>query len=151
MTIREAIERDIPALLEMGRRFFAVSGYEPLTCYDSRSMEKTLRSLLSDGNGILLVAETGGGIAGMAGGMIYPFYFADSHMTGQELFWWVDPEYRGGGPGPKLLEHMERTAREKGAQSFVMGALAARRPDRTGALYRRRGYVPMEHLYIREL
>lgn len=151
MIIREAAEHDIPALLDMGRRFFEVSGYASLTRYDSQSMEGTLRGLICDRNGILLVADTGNEIAGMAGGLIYPFYFAHSHRTGQELFWWVDPDNHGGGLGPRLLERMEQTAKEKGARSFVMGALAAQRPEQTGALYRRRGYAPTEHLYIREL
>lgn len=149
--IRDANEDDIPALLDMSRRFFEISGYASLIRFDPPSMEETLRGLLADGRGILMVAETGRGVAGMAGGMVYPLYFSRSHMTGQELFWWIDPENRGGGLGPRLLEQMEQSAREKGACSFVMGALAAQRPERTGAYYRRRGYAPMEHLYTREL
>lgn len=100
MTIRDATVDDIPALLDMSRRFFEVSGYRSLTRYDPPSMERTVRCLLSDENGILLVAEPDHGIVGMAGGMIYPLYFSRSHITGQELFWWVDPGNRGCGLGP---------------------------------------------------
>lgn len=151
MTIRDAGEADIPYLLDMAVRFCAASGHADHAAFDPASMEHTLRHLIGGEDGILLVAEEDGALAGMAGGLVYPLYFAAGCLTGQELFWWVEPAFRGGRAGPALLRGMEEAARAKDASTFVMGALESLRPGAVGALYQRSGYRPMEHLYLRRL
>ena len=44
--IRHATPSDIPALIEMGRRFFEESGFSAETSFDVASIEKTLVHLL---------------------------------------------------------------------------------------------------------
>lgn len=151
MTIRDAGEADIPQLLAMAARFCEASGHADHAAFDPASMERSLRCLIGGEDGILLVAEEDGSLAGMAGGLVYPLYFAAGRLTGQELFWWVEPAFRGSGAGLALVRGMEGAARNKGAGTFVMGALESLRPGAVGALYERSGYRPMEHLYLRRL
>lgn len=154
MKIRDANEADIPQLLDMAECFCKASGHADHAAFDPVSMERTLRGLIGGDDGILLVAEDAaveGGLAGMAGGLVYPLYFSAGRLTGQELFWWVEPDLRGAGAGPALLRGMEAAARAKGAGTFVMGALESLRPRAVGALYERSGYRPTEHLYLRRL
>lgn len=147
--IRPATHDDLPRVLEMGERFFDTAGWDDVAEWDQASVRKTLEGLIEGDAGCLFVAEAEGGLVGMTGGLVYPFYFDHGHITGQELFWWVEPEHRG--VGGALLDAMETWAKEAGAKSFAMIALDKINPDLMGRVYRRRGYRPSEHSYIRRL
>jgi len=149
-TIRDAHDADIQAVALLGARFFEEAEWSDVTSWDHDSVCKTLQHLISDDGGILLVAEREGVILGMAGGLLHPAYFNHNHLTGQELFWWVEPEHRHG-IGENLLTDMETIAVLKGAQSWAMIALAKVRPDAVGRLYERRGYRASELTYIKAL
>jgi GNAT superfamily N-acetyltransferase len=148
MMIRPAAEHDIPLLLEMGRRFFGEAGWGDVTEYDPASMERTIRHLIDSEAGILLVAEADGEVAGMAGALLYPHYFNTDSLTGQEIFWWVEPAHRTGFGGA-LLDAMESAAAAAGAVSFTMVSVASLRSDALDRVYRRRGYRPAERTYIK--
>lgn len=147
--IRPAVEGDLPALLDMGARFFAEAGWSDMAAWDADSVEATLRHLIGHDDGLLLVAEVSAGRpVGMAGGLLHPFYFNLGHRTGQELFWWVEPGLRRG-TGAALLAALERAARDAGAVTWTMITVAGLRSDALERLYRRRGYRPAERTYIR--
>ena len=148
--IRPATENDMHSLIGMGRRFFQASGYGDLAAFDRESFEVTLRHLIG-GGGTCLVAEKDGLVVGMAGALAYPFYFNAQHKTGQELFWWLNPEHRGGLLGARLFAGLEAWAKDQGCSSFTMVALDAVRPEQVGGMYKRRGYRASEHTYIKEL
>lgn len=147
--IRPATPDDMPRILEMGERFFETAGWPEIAEWDAGSMEQTLGYLMDAATGCVFVAETEAGIVGMTGGMLNPFYFNLSHVTGQELFWWVEPEHRGLGSG--LFDALEAWATDAGAKSFSMIALDRLKPDVLGRIYQRRGYRAAEHSYIRRL
>lgn len=89
--IRQATVNDLPKLLEMGQRFFDASGYSDVTTFRPEVFAFSLNTIAS--NGVLLVADQDGPV-GMAGALVYPFYFSGD-TTAQEVFWWVDPDHRG--------------------------------------------------------
>ena len=150
MRIREATEADIPAIVEMGRRFFETSGYGEFMAFDPDSVVATARRLMASESGTVIVAVNDRPV-GMVAGLIYPYFMNYGHVTGQEMFWWVEPEHRAAGTGKDLLRALEAWARDAGAHSFIMGSLEALRPLTVAALYRRLGYKPIEHLYLRRL
>lgn len=131
----------------MGRRFFETAGWPDVAEWDEASVEKTLRFLMEQPTGCLFVAEKDGQLVGMTGGMLTPFYFNLGHLTGQELFWWVEPEHRGVGSG--LFDALEAWAEAAGAQTFTMIAVDRLKPDVMARIYRARGYQPAEHSFIR--
>jgi GNAT superfamily N-acetyltransferase len=143
--IREATAADIPRLVEMGERFFEASGYADIATFDTGAAEQTTRDLLA--GGVVLVAEAEGEVVGMAGALVYRFYFSKDDMTAQELVWWVEPEHRG--IGQQLHKALEDGARERGATSISMIALDSMKW--VGRLYERAGYRPSEHCYIKRL
>lgn len=146
--IREAEVRDIPEMVEMGRRFFAASGYADITELDPESLEATFKSLLENPDAVVLVVEKSK-LVGMAAALIYPFYFNLKHRTSQEMFWWVDQEHRGS--GLKLFDDLISGVKAKGAESLSMIALDALDPEKVGAIYERRGFRASERLFIRRL
>jgi len=148
--VRDATPADVPMIAALGERFYHEAGWGDVASWDAESISRTLDHLVSNDDGIVVVLERHGAIRGMAGGMVYPLYFNFAHRTGQELFWWVDPEERIGS-GRLLMDELERQALSKGAESWAMIALEKVRPEATGLLYRRRGYRPSEHSYIKRL
>jgi GNAT superfamily N-acetyltransferase len=147
--IRAATHEDIPRVVEMGRRFHNAAELYDIAPFDAGSVTDMVSTLIDNPMGGLFVAEGEGGLIGMTGGLLYPFYFNGDHLTGQEIFWWVEPEHRG--VGSQLFDALEAWAKEAGAKSFSMIALEKLTPEILGRIYRRRGYRPSEHSYIRRL
>lgn len=149
--IRHAEPDDLGALLEMGREFFDHSPNGAFTTFDENSLTATLIALMSGmSGGSVLVAETEGEVVGMAACVVYPFYANHSTLMGQELFWWVKPEFRKG-IGGSLLDELEAEAKRKGAKVFLGAHLSGERNAAFERLYRRRGYTPAENTHIRIL
>jgi len=101
-------------------------------------------------NFMCFVAEEDGVIVGMIAGVLSPVYFNHSHVSGEELFWWVSKD----APplvGLKLLAAIEDKARELGCSTWQMKSLERLNGDRMEQLYTRRGYRASERLFIKEL
>jgi GNAT superfamily N-acetyltransferase len=151
MTTRAATLNDLPALLQMGRAFFDESGFGAETSLDAESLEKTLRYLIESGEGAVFVAERTGAIVGCAGALRFPYYFNLACSAAQELFWWIAPEHRGSILGVRLLQALERWARDSGCATLTMISLPALEDSPAAALYRRMGYRPSEHNFIKRV
>lgn len=139
MTIREANHYDIPAMVEIGARFHAKSNVRVPFCRESVAV--TLGNLIDHEDGVVLIDGNA-----VAGALLHPAWFNHAHKTGQELFWWAED-----GNGRHLFLALERWAKDRGADSFAMIALESLRPEAVGALYRRNGYHPTEHSFLKVL
>jgi GNAT superfamily N-acetyltransferase len=148
--MRAATLDDVETVALMGARFFEEAGWADVTTWDHPSICATLRSMIEQESGIVLVVRHHGDIVGMAGGLVYPAYYNAHHLTGQEMFWWVEPDHRAG-VGLMLLDALEDQAMMRGAQSWSMIALDKLRPEAIGAIYQRRGYRPSERTFIKSL
>lgn len=148
MIIRPATETDIPALIEIGHKFFAFNPYRHFMELDEDCLAGTLRGMMNDH--VLLVAEVGG-VVGTAGAMVAPLYWNHAHLHGLELFWWLDPEHRGGGNGKFLRKTLEDAVRARGVRFWNMVALEDSMPDQVGEMYRKAGFQPVEHVYMKVL
>lgn len=150
-TIRPAEPNDLPELIEMGREFFEQSGNGRFTTFEDASFATTVTSFLSSSaTTSLLVAESAYQLVGMAACVVFPFYFNLQTRVGQEIFWFVKPDFRTG-VGFALLGELEADARRKGADVFMSAAIAGLRDGAIGRVYERRGYRPAENTYIRKL
>ena len=141
--IREATERDIPVLVEMGREFFKLTGL-PIE-YSGDSVAKMIGNLIDGESAVVFVDEE---VKSAIAGLVYPFYFNTDILSGNEMFWWVSPEKRG--TGIKLMDKLEEWARDKGADLFQMTCLHEGH-EKIGSYYQRRGYKPTEHNFMRSL
>ena len=147
--IRPAVTADIPRCVEMGRQFFAESGFEAETSLDPESFRATLEHLIGNADGALLVADLGGALIGMAGALAYPHYFNVASKAAQELFWWVEPAKRGGTAGVRLLQALEAWARGVGCGTMTMICLPIDSPAER--VYQRVGYRASERSYIKRI
>jgi hypothetical protein len=138
--IRAATPADIPRLLEMGGKFSAKARLIEHVGYDPADMENTFAEMIAGEHYAVFIGETGA-----IGGMKAPHPFNYSHWMAQEMFWWSE-----GREGLRLLTAFELWASAH-CQTVRMITLEAIEPARMGALYERRGYVPLEHGYIKRL
>lgn len=145
--IRLATAADVPSILKMGREFAEEFLSVPFTADSAR---KTVLALMG-GSGCVIVADNGCRPVGMIGLIVYPLYMSSGCKVASELFWWVEPDYRKGPAGIDLLEAAEAWALENGCNKINMIALEASHPEVVGRLYKRRGYIPVEHSYSKEL
>lgn len=135
--IREATRKDLPRLMEMGRKFADRARLKDHVGYDPYSMAQTFEAMIDGEQFCLLVSDKGA-----IGGMLAPHPFNHEQLFVDELFWWSE-----GRDGLRLLEAFEDWAGSRGAL-VRMTALEAVEPDRVGKIYERRGYVPLERAYI---
>lgn len=149
--IRPAQPSDLPAMTRMAARFFDASGLDRWFSFKPQSFAKTVALFIENPQAIIMVAEKDSGLVGMAAALAYPCFFDADHMTTQELFWWIEPEHRGGWLGEGMLKVLETWAKDKGCLTMEMGALEAQRPDVLARVYARRGYAPKERIFCRNL
>lgn len=116
--IRDAQLEDIPRMVEMGRRFRRESSYEKHLTDNPERMAELGKRLIS--NQSLIVAENEGVIVGMMGFFIHEHFMSGDKMVG-EVFWWVDPEYRGR-DGIRLLAEMKRRGKLFGCKLYQLVA-----------------------------
>lgn len=137
--IRPATLKDIPALLEMGRKFAEEAGVTARVGWDDDSVADLLETLILSDDGIVLVSERG-----MIGGYVSSHPFNRAMRMFVELFWRAED-----GNGLALLAEAEKQAAERGAARSVMVAMDGM--DRTRRLYSRLGYAPCEAQFIKEI
>ena len=142
--IREATIEDIPSLVKMGSRFVTEGPVAGKLAHNVAQLEILGHSMLENPNARIFVSEEGAELTGMLGLLLYHHPISGVLGAG-ELFWWAEPEKRGG--GVRLLKRAQRWVREAGGKWLQMGA-----PDqRVGHFYKRLGFSPIETLYQMEL
>lgn len=146
MTIRFAGHRDIPALIQMGQHFHSSSPYANLVPLDLATVERTGRTLIDGEDSAIIIALSGEQridihAVGMLGLAVYSHPISGVRVA-SELFWWVEPEFRGH-TGLKLLRLAEKWAVSRGAKVLQMIAPTVQ----TEQLYNRLGYTKVETSY----
>lgn len=148
--IRPAIASDVPELARLGALFFAESGYGAMMPADPEGLERNLAVFLASPHCHFFMVEVGDRAVGAAAFGLLPAFPAPSTLQATELFWFIEPEYRGRF-GPLLLEAIEEAAADLGAGVMSMIALEAARGATVGRLFERRGYRLVERAYMRRL
>ena len=121
----------------MGEKFATKANLKSHVGYDTASMEATFTALIENGHPVFI------GEAGTIGAICLPHPFNSNHIQASELFWWSE-----GREGLRLLAALEEYCAVN-AHSLQMITLEAVEPERTGKLYKRRGFAPLEHSYIK--
>jgi GNAT superfamily N-acetyltransferase len=141
INIRHANEGDIERLLEMGSLFwentpYATTGME----YHRESVHNLFVDMINEH--YIVVAETPEGVVGFLGYFIAPFTFHKDYVTATEVFYWVDPEYRG--IGSEFLRIVEEDLKD-GVDIINMAELST--SSDLYEFYTERDYVPTEQVY----
>lgn len=143
--IREAVETDIPRIVEMGSRSLRDGPYKDEIDNPERTAE-TAFGVIKSANGKVLLADEAGQVTGLLGFIIYPHFFT-GQPTAIELMWYVEPEFRASLTSIALLRAAQRVAREMGATKMQFTAPT----EEVGKAYEALGYKKLEVAYQRSL
>lgn len=127
--MRQATRADLPALVDMGRRFHAAKA-EPFP-FVADDFAASMGRIIDNG----FVAIEG---RGFIAGCLAPAIQNAGHLTAHEILWWSED-----GHGAALLAAFEAWAASHGADVRVSHKAADRAVTR---LLRRKGYSPTEHV-----
>lgn len=143
--IRNAIESDIPKLVEMGRRFNAETSYKHVT-YSPERVEATCRLMMT--NGFLVVAEKDGEVVGvMMGDVLTPWYTTD--RMGFDYCLYIYPEHRNGMIAIRMIKRFEDWCIGMGATQ-IRPAVATGNPN-GGRLYEALGYKRVGEQFLKDI
>lgn len=142
--IRPAVLADVPRLVEMGHAFINSSQYDGRLADNPAQMAAMAAHLIESDQGLLLVADRGGALVGMIGVLRFDHHLSAEPIAG-EVFWWVEPAFRG--CGVRLMKRAEQWAKAAGAVRMQMVSPA----PQVGQMYERLGYHPIEVAYERTL
>jgi GNAT superfamily N-acetyltransferase len=147
MSIREATEADLDALVAMGENFHGSTPYASELVHNPTQFRAIGERLIVDPCGVLLVRDVDGERVGMLGAMVFD-HPLDGARTAGELFWFSPHEHRGV-TGVRLLKAFEAWAKEQGAVRVQM--IQPIWADRVGALYDALGYQTLEIAWTKRL
>ena len=99
-----ATHDDVDDCLVCAEHFIKHYGLE----WDKESVSVTLNNIID--NGVFILAEINNKIVGGAAAITVPNPWNFKQVFFQELFWWVEPEYRDTSVGIKLLKLLEKEA-----------------------------------------
>lgn len=145
--IQEATLEDLERLTPLCKEFFSKTAFDALTEWDDSQAKEGLTIMIESDTACVFVAKDGDKIIGTISGYVSPIWFSNDIM-GQEVFWYVDPEYRGK-VGTKLLNALEFNLKEKGATIINMVHLC-NGMDLTRFFYKK-GYRKSEEAFIKRV
>lgn len=140
--IRLAKELDFDEILNLSENFWESTIYdEP---FDRDHALVMLR--ISHESGLLAVIDCNG-VVGFCSAVMAPILGSPKAYGATEIAWYVSPESRGGSQGIKLMQFMEKIAREAGVKYFTMVSMYSSMD--VGSIYERLGYRKTETSYTK--
>lgn len=144
--IRNGTSEDIPKIIEMAREFWTHTMYEEE--FEDYIVEHLSQECINQKMMIVLDVD---GVRGFACGLIGPLMASSKAKIGQEVAWWVDPDYRKGSNGIKLLKGLEGAAKLAGVKYWNMIFMKSSMPDVIEGMYQKMGYTIAEVAYCKRL
>lgn len=144
--IRPTIEADIQDLFVCAVRFLS-EAYGEIPKLES--FEAMVHQLMMPEHGRCYTVEQKGKVVGAAGVLFYPCWHDTSKRDAQEIFWWINPENRGGRDAIRLIDQIEQDAMAAGINRLMLAHTAEN--EKVGFYYARRGYTKTETTYARRL
>lgn len=146
--LRPATIDDAAEIARLGRLLYTELHYSKWVPYVEADVRETLVGLIDSGVLLIAVAPQ---IVGYIGVAIHPLYLNRSVSSAEEVFWWVDQEYRALGVGQALLEAAEHEAEVRGA-TFVSSMLnETAHGNGVGQFLESRGYELAERTFFKVL
>lgn len=146
--IRDCLEKDIPAIVNMSRDFWQHTEYKNEEFQEFAviaMINQTMKDKLS------LVLEIGGSVEGFVCGIKGPLIANFDVIAGTELAWWVNEDHRASSGGLKLLRAIEKKAKQEGIKYWNMAYMFSSMPESIKKIYESMGYKANECLYQKVL
>ena len=149
-TYRPMAEHDIDRIVRLGQKMHAESAFSALN-YDKGKFSDLLRAYVAQPEThFSFVAEKDGALIGMLLGYVSDYFFGND-LIANEVVWYVDPDFRGGLTGLRLMREFESWSAARGVSEVYMGVSTGVLVDRTGDLLVRFGYKHVGGNYKRSV
>ena len=102
--IEKATLEDLPQCLVCAEKFIKFYGFK----WNLESATKTMKHILDQGMFIIAKEKDKG--SGGAAAVLIPNPWNSNELIFQEVFWWVEEDYRAGSVGIRLLLELEKQA-----------------------------------------
>lgn len=148
--IRLATHEDIPAIVQLGARFFEESPtYAPMV-YAPEKIEALAARLIGNPDGYVRVIDRGTGLLGGMMGMVSEHWAARAKVA-TEIVLFVQPGARGQVHAWRLVGEFREWGRLKGCYKAVAGTSSGVMPEMCARLYERVGFsrasIGLEYVY----
>lgn len=147
MIIRKANRYDVKVIIKMLNQYKRSSGIDFIRTASEDHVEIMLDEIIC-GKGFVLLACKEGIEVGLLVAAIMPSAWSPRHNILTEMAYWVDPEYRGGTAGYRLLrEYIDESTRLKndGRINCTLISKMATSPD---LKYDRFGFKKLEEFWV---
>lgn len=145
MIIRLANKFDIPNLIQMLWNYHDSGNIPGLEVPNENTALKILTHIFA-GAGVVFVSEKHNKLTGMLIAYKTPFLWNNDNFVMNEIAYWVEPEYRGGTSGYRLLaeyvKYCEQLKEEGKISNYTMSQMEGQTLD-----YSRFGLKPIEHTW----
>lgn len=149
MMIRKATRHDIPALVEMMRRYAQEAPIQALqrdAAHDPAHVSRLLFQIVS-GRGFVFIDDK---LRGFIAAIVLRNVWCPSVVELRELAWWVDPEHRNKTLGGKLWIHFDCEAQTMLNEKRI-GYVCTTRMNNSPAIdYTKRNYALLETTFFKE-
>lgn len=148
--IRLAAHEDLvnAELLAMGRTFFMEANLPGK--FIPESFSRNWRAILEKDLGCVWLYLHEGQIVGAIGGLIYPDINDDVPVV-QEMFWFIQPEFRKGLGAIKLFNQLQHWSSARGAKRLYMGNACNQHMAKVGKFLEGLGFRPAGVSYVIDL
>ena len=140
-------EEELETLCRFGKEFATESNAGG---FCKKTFLKSVDAFLKSQKAKIFMLEVNGKVAGTVGVYAYHCFYNDV-LRVQEIFWWVDPEYRNTRDSIKLFNKVEEWAQEIGADEVMVSSTATMNVDKLEKFYTKKGFRKMDINYIRSL
>lgn len=149
--IRLATRDDIPAIVQLGERFFEESPtYAPMV-YAPEKIDALTSHLIDDPSGFVRVIDRGTGLLGGMIGLVAE-HWASRALVATECVLFVQAGARGQVYAGQLVAEFREWGRAQGCFKAVAGTSSGVTPELCARLYERCGFtrasIGLEHLYV---
>lgn len=138
--IEKATLVDLPQCLVCAEKFINFYGFT----WNLESATKTMKHILDQG--MFIIAKEEGKVIGGAAAVLIPNPWNSNELIFQEMFWWVEEDYRAGSVGIRLLLELEKQAPKNA--TIVISVLP--KSNIKNETLSKLGYVVRELAYTKE-
>lgn len=149
VSVRPAVEADIPVLIELGAALHAES--PRFSRYAFSPVKVAGTALFAIAGGGAFVAENNGKIIGVLAGFVAEQWFSTDRVV-SDLTFYITPEQRKKGRAAlMLIRAFEQWAVSQGAMDIVPGASTQIDPEGTRRFYEKLGYTTSGYQFFKRL
>jgi len=147
MIVRHATPFDIPAIIDLLREY---RSHTPLQFLNEANDEVYITQMLTEiisGKGVALVAESGK-VFGMLISAIHPSQWSPKHLLLTEMAYWVEPEFRGGTAGYRLLNMYVQEAKQLKEAGRICNFFISKMVNSPDLSYGKLGFKKLEEFWV---